>query len=157
MLSGWGYAPVDARFHVLSSILGGTHPWTYGEKSEGFEADRPHIVEPFDSLPKYLAKGVPKLDDDTLRALQEWINELLNYRQDISDDEIPVNEGEEIQDDQESSCGTVVMKKASCGKENCKCQHGRTPRSVQVRASEKADRLELEYKRPVSGSGPASG
>jgi arylsulfatase A-like enzyme len=31
----------------FTSILGGTHPWRYGEESEGFEPDRPHVVEPF--------------------------------------------------------------------------------------------------------------
>jgi hypothetical protein len=40
-------------------------------------ADQP---SPPDSLPKYIADGIPKQDTETLRNLQTWIDELLEYR-----------------------------------------------------------------------------
>lgn len=43
---------------------------------------------PPSGLPKYLTEGIPKQDDETLRALQAWIDELLTYRQEIAADEI---------------------------------------------------------------------
>ena len=52
---------------------------------------------PPDGLPQYLAEGVPKQDGDTLRALQEWIDELLEYREDVAADDIAAAEGESIQ------------------------------------------------------------
>lgn len=57
-------------------------------------ADQP---SPPDSLPDYLADGVPKQDDATLTALQAWIDELLEYHQEMAIDEIEVAEGEEIE------------------------------------------------------------
>lgn len=42
-----------------------------------------------DSLPKYLADGVPKQDDQILHELQDWIDDLLEYRaQPLEDDEL---------------------------------------------------------------------
>ncbi len=42
------------------------------------------------SLPKYLAEGIPKQDDQTLEELQEYLNELIEYRnRAVSEDEIP--------------------------------------------------------------------
>lgn len=37
-----------------------------------------------ESLPQYLAEGVPKQDDTNLRALQDWIDDLLESRQDVA-------------------------------------------------------------------------
>jgi len=106
---------------------------------------------PPDGLPQYLAEGVPKQDDDTLRELQEWIHELLDYRQDVAADEIEVDEGEQIQDVQESSSGTVVIKKVSCGKENCKCQRGELHGPYKYVVRRKGGKLEWDYRGPVSG------
>lgn len=44
-----------------------------------------HSMAP-DSLPNYLADGVPKQDDQTLYDLQDWIDTLLEYR------DRPINE-----------------------------------------------------------------
>lgn len=41
------YANAPYTADSFTAILGGTHPWTYGTATEGFEAERPHIVEPF--------------------------------------------------------------------------------------------------------------
>jgi hypothetical protein len=77
-----------------------------------------------DSLPQYLAEGVPKQNDTDLRALHAWIGDLLEYRQDVAAENIDPSEGESIEAIEESSDGTVVIKKVSCGKDNCKCQSG---------------------------------
>lgn len=106
---------------------------------------------PPDGLPQYLADGVPKQDDDTLRALQGWIDELLDHREDIAADDIEVDEGEKIQDVQESSGGTVVIKKVSCGKENCKCQRGELHGPYKYIVRRKGDGLKWDYRGPVSG------
>lgn len=105
---------------------------------------------PPNGLPKYLTEGVPKQDGDTLRALQEWIDELLEYREDVAVDEIEADNGEEIQDVQESSGGTVVIKKVSCGKENCKCQRGELHGPYKYVVRRKGDGLEWDYRGPVS-------
>lgn len=101
-------------------------------------------------LPKYLAEGVPKQDDDTLRALREWIDELLDYRRDVAAERIEAAEDEAIEDVQESSAGTVVIKKVSCGKENCKCRRGALHGPYEYVVRRKGDSLEWDYRGPVS-------
>lgn len=104
---------------------------------------------PPDGLPKYLAKGVPKQDDETLRALQTWIDDLLTYRQDVAADEIKVDADEEIETVEETSSGTVVIKKVDCGKENCKCQRGELHGPYKYVVRRKGETLDWEYKGPV--------
>jgi hypothetical protein len=103
-----------------------------------------------DSLPKYLAEGVPKQDDADLRALQNWIDELLEYRQDVAAEEINTSEGESIEAVEESSSGTVVIKKVSCGKDNCKCHSGQLHGPYKYIVRRRGDNLEWKYKGPVS-------
>jgi hypothetical protein len=81
--------------------------------------------KPPDSLPKYMTEGVPKQDDSTLRELQEWIDELIEHRRDISADEIEVSEEETIEAVDDTGGTTTVVKKVSCGKAGCStCPHG---------------------------------
>jgi len=58
-----------------------------------------------EGLPQYLAEGVPKQDDTDLRALQDWIDDLLKYRQDVAAEDIDAGEGESIEAVEESSGG----------------------------------------------------
>jgi len=102
-----------------------------------------------DSLPQYLADGVPKQDDESLQALQDWINELLAYRRDIATEDIDAGEDESIETVKESSEGTVVIKKVSCGKDNCKCQRGELHGPYKYVVSRKGDSLKWDYKGPV--------
>jgi hypothetical protein len=60
-----------------------------------------------DSLPQYLSEGVPKQDDEDLRALQGWIDALLTYRQDVAAEDIDADEGESIEAVEESSAGSL--------------------------------------------------
>ena len=105
---------------------------------------------PPDELPQYLAEGVPKQDDATLRALQEWIDELLVYRENVAAEDLDADDGESIQSVEESSDGTVVIKKVSCGKDNCKCRRGELHGPYKYLVRRKGDRLEWDYKGPVS-------
>lgn len=50
-----------------------------------------------EGLPQYLAEGVPKQDDTDVRALQDWIDGLLEYRQDVAAEDIDAGEGESIE------------------------------------------------------------
>lgn len=103
-----------------------------------------------DSFPQYLAEGVPKQDDKTLHALQDWIDDLLAYRQDVAAKDIDADEGESIQAVDESNKGTVVIKKVSCGKDNCKCQHGELHGPYKYVVRRKGDSLDWDYKGPVN-------
>lgn len=75
-------------------------------------------------LPAYLAEGIPKQSDATLRELRAWLDRLLEYRGAVAADEITVEADEALQRVDETDDGTVVIKKVSCGKPTCKCQEG---------------------------------
>lgn len=109
----------------------------------------PSPPEPPESLPQYITEGVPKQNDEDLRALQDWIEALLNYREDIAAAEIEPDDGESIEAIEESTEGTVVIKKVTCGKDNCKCQRGHLhgPYKYIVRRQDAS--LNWEYKGPV--------
>jgi len=77
---------------------------------------------PPDSLPKYIVEGVPKQDNSSLRDLQAWIDQLIEYREDVSAEDIEANEGEAIEKVDDSGSKTKVVKRVNCGKEACsKC------------------------------------
>ena len=103
-----------------------------------------------DSLPQYLAEGVPKQDNRDLRALSDWIDDLLEYRQDVAADDLDPNEGESIEAVDTTSEGTVVIKKVSCGKDNCKCQSGELHGPYKYLVRRQGDSLDWEYKGTVS-------
>ncbi|WP_096391838.1 DUF6788 family protein [Halopenitus persicus] len=103
-----------------------------------------------DSLPKYLAEGVPKQDDPTLHELQAWIDDLLAYRQDVDADDIDVDENESIEAVEDSSDGTVVIKKVSCGKDSCKCQSGELHGPYKYTVRRRGDSLKWKYHGPIS-------
>ena len=78
-----------------------------------------------ESLPKYLTEGIPKQDDTTLRELQNWINQLLEYRTDIPPAEVKVADNESLEAVDDSGGTTTVIKKVACGKDSCTtCPHG---------------------------------
>ena len=94
------------------------------------------------------------IDTYSPRALQDlrnWIEELLEYRRDIDAEDIVADDGESIETVDESSDGTVVIKKVSCGKENCKCQRGELHGPYKYVVRRKGDTLEWDYRGPVSG------
>jgi hypothetical protein len=76
------------------------------------------------SLPKYLRKGLPKQNRETLLEIREYIDELLEWtQQPIDDDELP-DDADPVDGGEDGSSpkgGTVVMEKVTCGDETCKC------------------------------------
>lgn len=77
--------------------------------------------QPPDLLPNYLVDGIGKQDRETLSAMREYIDELVEWMdQPVEDDKLP-DEAEPVDDDDDSRRGTVVMEKVTCGDETCKC------------------------------------
>jgi len=98
------------------------------------------------SLPDYLADGVPKQDEATLKELRTWIDDLLEYRQGIDVEEIASGEDEEIREIEQTSRGARVVKKVPCGKESCTtCPHG----PYAYRVSRKGGEVVWDYQGPV--------
>ena len=74
------------------------------------------------SLPKYLRKGLPKQDRESLLETREYIDELLAWtQQPIDDGELPDDADPVNEDGSSPKGGTVVMEKVTCGDETCKC------------------------------------
>ena len=109
----------------------------------------PSRPQPPDSLPKYIAEGVPKQDEAALRALRDWIDDLLAYRRDVDTEEITAADDESIEAVEDSGEGTVVIKKVSCGKENCKCQRGELHGPYKYVVRRNGETLDWDYRGPV--------
>jgi len=85
------------------------------------DTDAPDAPE---SLPNYLADGLPKQDDDSLRDVREYVDELLTYRsQAVPNDELP-DDAEPADDSDDIGRGTVVKERVTCGDESCECMVG---------------------------------
>jgi len=77
-----------------------------------------------DSLPKYLAEGIPKQSDSTLKDLEKYVAELREYRdKEVTGDDLPAD-AEPVEDDEAGSDGTLVKEKVTCGDETCGCMDG---------------------------------
>jgi hypothetical protein len=71
-----------------------------------------------ESLPKYLAEGLPKQDDSTLEDIQEYADALIEYSQyRVDPDDLPTT-AEAVD---ESGKGTVALEKVECGDHTCHC------------------------------------
>lgn len=78
-----------------------------------------------DSLPKYLAKGLPKQDQETLEDIREFVDALLEQKATLADE--PINEDELPEDAdivEEGPKGTVYLEYRTCGDESCRCMSG---------------------------------
>lgn len=109
----------------------------------------PSRPQPPDSLPKYITEGVPKQDEAALRALRDWIDDLLAYRRDVDTEVITAADDESIEAVEDASEGTVVIKKVSCGKENCKCQRGELHGPYKYVVRRNGETLDWDYRGPV--------
>jgi hypothetical protein len=79
---------------------------------------------PPDSLPKYLAEGLPKQDTATLREVQTYVEALIECRtQPVEADDLP-NTADPVDELNEADEGTVVKEKVKCGDDSCKCTSG---------------------------------
>ena len=79
---------------------------------------------PPDSIPKYIADGLPKQDTDTLHDIQNHIGDMIEYRnkmvtnQDLPDTAEPIDE-----DLDDNGRGTVVKERVKCAAD-CTCNDG---------------------------------
>ena len=83
--------------------------------------------KPPESVPKYIAEGIPKQDIDTLHDIACWVDELIDlYSRPIDLSEIETEEDEivDIPSKSSGSKGTIVIKKVKCGKDCNGCPHG---------------------------------
>lgn len=78
---------------------------------------------PPESAPGYITDGLPKQDTSTLRLLREYIDKLIEYReQNVVADDLP--QAADPIDDDDSGKGTVAKEKVKCGDESCHCMDG---------------------------------
>ncbi|MBP1924105.1 MULTISPECIES: DUF6788 family protein [Halorubrum] len=76
------------------------------------------------SLPKYLAEGLPKQDTETLHEIRNYVEALIEYRdQSVDTDELP-EAAEPVDESDSAGIGTVVKEKVTCGDDSCKCASG---------------------------------
>lgn len=77
-----------------------------------------------DSLPKYLAEGLPKQDIGTLRDVIAFAEELIEFQQRPVYPEELDDDVEKIEESDDGEKGTIVHKKLTCGDESCHCYDG---------------------------------
>ena len=86
------------------------------------------------SLPKYLAEGLPKQDTETLQEVQNYIEALIEYRdQSVDTDELP-EAAEPVNESESAGSGTVVKKKSPVATTAVNAQVG-VPRICTARIS----------------------
>lgn len=81
-------------------------------------AEQPQAPE---SLPDYLADGLPKQDIDTLHDVIFFAEALIDHKNRPA--EIP-DDAEPVDDEDSETKGTVVKEKVKCGDESCHCYDG---------------------------------
>ena len=102
--------------------------------------DTPH---PHDSLPKYLADGLPKQDTETLEDVRAYVDELIKYRSrpvdktDLPDDVEPVDEDDDGK-------RTLVKERVKCGAD-CTCNDCRGHGPYLYRYYREDGKLTSEY------------
>ncbi|WP_380683575.1 DUF6788 family protein [Saliphagus infecundisoli] len=99
------------------------------------------------TLPKYIADGLPKQDDETLRDTREYIDQLLADRERRREE--PVTE-DDLSDDvdvvEEGSGGTVYHEYRTCGDDTCRCMTGGPKHGPYAyRAYRDGDTVQREY------------
>ncbi|MFC6906785.1 hypothetical protein [Halalkalicoccus tibetensis] len=106
------------------------------------------------SLPDYLADGLPKQDNETLREVEEYVDKLLAAREQrrgepVTEDELP----EEARVLENESSGAVYLKYHTCDNESCSCMSsGEKPGLYKYRAYRDEDPVWREYLGKASGS-----
>lgn len=95
------------------------------------------------TLPQYLADGLPKQDEEKLRDIQAFIDELLATReQPLPENELP-NGAEVIEN---KSSDTVYLEYRTCGDESCSCMSGGEKHGLyKYRAYRDGDTVRREY------------
>lgn len=77
---------------------------------------------PPSSLPNYLADGLSKQDLETLRDVQQFVEELIDEAdREVARSELP--DGAEVTDTDTDARGTIVKERVKCGTQ-CTCNDG---------------------------------
>lgn len=99
------------------------------------------------SLPKYLAEGLPKQDDEALREAREYIDELLAAREQRRKEPVTANElPEEASILENESSSAVYLEYRTCGDESCSCMRGGEKHGpYKYRAYRDGDTVQREY------------
>lgn len=77
-----------------------------------------------DTIPNYVADGLERQDEETLRDIQDYVSELIEWQNQNVDPEEVADEDETVVGVEEHEKGTVVKKKIPCGKDCDGCPHG---------------------------------
>ncbi|WP_122090936.1 DUF6788 family protein [Halalkalicoccus subterraneus] len=99
------------------------------------------------SLPNYLAKGLPKQDDEALEDTRKYIDELLAAREQrrsepVTESELP----EDVNVLESESSGAVYLEYRTCGDESCSCMSGGEKHGpYKYRAYRDGDTVRREY------------
>jgi len=104
----------------------------------------PEPPTPPTSLPNYLADGLPKQDEETLRDARSYIDDLLEQRQRSVDSSHLPTDAEPVDTDQDGK-GTVVLETVTCGDETCHCASGEEHGPYLYRYYHDGDSLVSEY------------
>ena len=95
------------------------------------------------SLPKYLSEGLPKQDSETLEDTIAYLEDLLEYRSEIDESDLP--ETAEPVDMDAKGDGTVVKEKVKCGDKSCHCADGELHGPYLYRYYREGGTLKSEY------------
>lgn len=96
-----------------------------------------------DSLPKYLADGLPKQDTETLEDVRDYVDELLEHRRrPIDEADLPADA--EPVDEDAGGKGTIVKERVKCGA-NCTCNDGNGHGPYKYRYYREDGKLTSEY------------
>lgn len=77
-----------------------------------------------ESLPNYLADGLPKQDAATLEDARDYIDALLEYRRQSVDANVLPDNAEPTDINDDGGKGTVVKERVKCGDDSCVCMSG---------------------------------
>lgn len=100
-------------------------------------------INPPDSLPNYLADGLPKQDRETLRDARAYVDTLLEERdRSIEAEELP-DDSTVVAEDPEGG-GTIVTERVKCGAD-CTCNDGEGHGPYRYRYYREGGTLKSEY------------
>ncbi len=77
-----------------------------------------------ESLPKYLADGIPNQDVETLEDLRDYVDAMIEHKQRPVDIEEEISDDAEVLEDDPSEKGTIYARKQKCGDDSCHCATG---------------------------------